>query len=349
MLSLRVISCFAIIASIATLSAIVHTKKTTYGKLKSGDVITVSLDQLLPTQAVLSYDREYANLARYNKNQKQMYNDLCKANGAKGIKKWSEDSKPTDPSSYQCKAKSGTLSDALSTVIIGPEDGMLFLTKGHHTLSTFWDMPNGGISVPIMVKVTHNLVGSADDFWAEMNNDHEVWLISAKGKKLDVDDLPQYIGRKQLKNDPYLSLVYFLEGISYSSAKARKNQNKESTPPYFELNWALTLRKYMKISDYDLNVPDEYATALAEAATVMVDMPDDEIIGKSDKTAKEMGKFKTVDSKALEHLITNKKSDFNYALAYRLEKKEKSTPKRLLENEEKDKDKSKKSSNKKAE
>lgn len=313
--------------------------KTTYADLKSGDVITVTLDQLLPTQAVLSYDREYANLARYSENLKQMYNDLCIANGGKGVKKWSEDSKPTDPESYQCRNKPGTHTDALNTVVVGPEEGMLFLTQGHHIFSTFWDMPNGGTSVPVTVKVTHNLIGSAEDFWAEMNNDREVWLRNSKGQKIKADDLPEYIGQKQLKHDRYLSLIFLLEGISYSHPKTKDKK----TIPFFELNWALALRKHMKISEYDLNVPDEYATALTEAATIMVDLSDDEVIGKSEKTAKEMGKFKTVDSKALEKLITNKKSDFNYAMAYRMAKKEKSTPKRLLEQEAAEKEKKKKS------
>lgn len=98
----------------------------------------------------------------------------------------------------------------------------------------------------------------------------------------------------------------------------------------------------MKISDYDLNVLDEYAAALAEAATVMVDLPDDTLIGKSNRTAKEMGgKLNLVDSKALAALINDKKSDFNHALAYRLAEKEKSTPKRLLEEEAAAKEKEK--------
>ncbi|MCW8327902.1 ParB/Srx family N-terminal domain-containing protein [Photobacterium sp. SDRW27] len=309
-------------------SSLTLAEKVTYEELKNGDVITVKLDQLLPTQALLSYDREFSNLYRYTQDLKNMYNDLCKVNGGKGVKKWNEDSQPTDSDSYTCKDKPGTHTDALSTVVVGPEEGILYLTQGHHILSTFWDMPNGGTSVPVMVKVTHNLLGSGDDFWPEMNNDHEVWLVNEKGKKIDQGDLPEYIGMKQLKHDKYLSLVYFLKGISYSSPT-----KKGTTPPYFELNWALALRKYMKVSDYNLNIPDEYAAALAEAATVMVDIPDDEIIGKSKLTAKEMGKFKTVDSKALEALITGDNTNLNHALAYRLAVKEKTTPKRLLDEE----------------
>ena len=329
--SLRNICLLGGFASIAFLSQSALAEKISYEKLESGDVISVNLDQLLPTQAVMSYDREYAKLGRYAEDLKQMYNDLCKANGAKRVKKWNEESQPTDPSTYTCVTQPGTDKNSLSTVVVGPSGSGLYLTQGHHILSTFWDMPNGGTSVPVMVKVTHNLSDDGDDFWPEMNNDGEVWLYNRKGKKISPDDLPEYLGQKQLKHDKYLSLVYFLNGISYKITK--KNNKKDMEIPFFEYHWALALRKNMTVSDYDLSDPEEYAAALAEAATVMVDMPDDEEVGKSGKTAIEMGKLSAVDSKALERLITDKHSDFNYAMAYRQAKKEKTTPKHLLEEE----------------
>ena len=335
--SLRVIFLWGGIASVTFICQPALAEETSYEKLESGDIISVNLDQLLPTQAVLSYDRIFAKLGRYTQAPKQMYNDLCKANGAKGVKKWNEESKPTDPSSYTCIAKPGTVQNALSTVVVGPGSN-LYLTQGHHLLSTFWDMPNGGTSVPVMVKITHNLIDDGDDFWPEMNNDGEVWLYDHKANKIKPDDMPKYLGREQLRHDKYLSLVYFLEGISYKVPK--KNQETDRIP-FFEYHWALALRKHMKVSGYDLSVADEYAAALAEAATVMVDMPDDEKIGKSGKTAKQMGKLSEVDSKALERLITGNNSDFAFAMAYRQAKKEKSTPKRLLEEQAAAKEKAK--------
>ena len=325
----------------ATLCApfLTYAEKINYSELENGDTITIPLDQLLPTQAVLDYDQIFANLQRYKADLKNMYNDLCRVNGAKGVKKWDDNSIPTDPETYQCTGKVGQDTDVLSTVVIGPEEGVLYLTEGLTLLSTFWDMPNGGTSVPITVKVNHNLLGSGDDFWAEMNNDNEVWLVNEKGKKIKPDDLPEYIGMKQLKHDKYLSLVNFLNGISYSAPKPDGKDNKTASIPFFALNWALELRQHMKISDYDLNDPEEYATALTEAATIMVDLPDDEVIGKSKRSASEMGQFDQVDSKALEELVTNADTSFGLALAYRVEKKEKSTPKAVLEEQEAQKEK----------
>lgn len=316
-----------------------HAEKVNYSELENGDTITVTLDQLLPTQAVLNYDQIYANLQRYKSDLKNMYNDLCRLNGAKGVKKWNEDSMPTDPETYQCSGKTAQNKDALSSVVVGPEEGVLYLTEGLTILSTFWGMPNGGTSVPITVKVNHNLLGSGDDFWAEMNNDNEVWLVNEKGKKIKTKDLPEYIGMKQLKHDKYLSLVHFLNGISYTPPKPDGKDNKTAAVPFLALNWALEIRQHMKISDYDLNDPEEYATALTEAATIMVDLPDDEVIGKSKRTASDMGQFDQVDSKALEELLTDNMSPFGLATAYRLEKKEKSTPKAVLEEQEAQKEK----------
>ncbi|MGR5140453.1 ParB/Srx family N-terminal domain-containing protein [Photobacterium sp. DNB23_23_1] len=331
--------CSLILSAIICTPFPTYAEKVNYSELENGDTITVTLDQLLPTQAVLDYDQIYANLQRYKADLKNMYNDLCRLNGAKAVQKWDENSMPTDPETYQCSGKTAQDKDALSAVVVGPDEGILYLTEGLTMLSTFWGMPNGGTSVPITVKVNHNLLGSGEDFWAEMNNDNEVWLVNEKGEKIKTKDLPEYIGMKQLKHDKYLSLVHFLNGISYTPPKPNGKDNKTATIPFLALNWALEIRQHMEISDYDLNDPEEYATALTEAATIMIDLPDDEVIGKSNRTASDMGQFDQVDSKALEELVTDENSSFGLAMAYRIAKKEKSTPKAILEEQEAQKEK----------
>ncbi|MGF1689741.1 ParB/Srx family N-terminal domain-containing protein [Photobacterium kagoshimensis] len=312
--------------------------KISYAELKNGDVITVTLDQLLPTQAVMSYDKEYALLYHYKKNEKNVFGALCKLNGGGKLKKWDENSSPTDLESYTCSKKLGSQTKDLASVVVGPEEGLLYLTTQHHLLSSFWDMPNGGTSVPINLKVTFNLLGSGDDFWPEMSNDNEVWLFDNKGKKLSPSDLPDFIGSKQLKEDKYLSLAYFLQGISYDLPQKKTDPNtKEPYPrvPYLALQWSLTLRKKMNADEYNFNNRDEFAAALTEAATVMVDLASDEKIGKTELPATAMGKFMDVDSKALETMLTSKKSEWYAATEYRIAKKKKATPKKLLEEQEK--------------
>jgi hypothetical protein len=332
--------CILFITVLSTFPALAE--QSNYADLKRGDVINVNLDQLLPTQAVISLDEEYYNLGRYTEDLKIMYNDLCRVNGAKGIKKWNKDSIPTDVGTYSCQAKNGENIDDLPAVIIGPEDGELFLIDHHNMLSTFWDMPNGGTSMPVTLRVEYNLLGSGDDFWPELLNDHEVWLYNNKGEKIKPSALPQYIGSKQLKHDKYFSLTYFLNGIAYDIPN-------DSKVPYVKLNWSRVLREKMDIGDYNLNNPDEYATALTEAATIITDLESDTVIGISGKTAKEMGQRNSVDTKALEKLLTNEKSNWHYAMAYRLAKKEKATPKTMEDekNNKEDKANDKKESKKK--
>ncbi|PSW25829.1 chromosome partitioning protein ParB [Photobacterium swingsii] len=337
---------------LSLLSFSTHAEKISYSQLVDGDIITVTLDQLLPTQAVMSYDKEYALLYHYKKNEKNIFGALCKLNGGGKLKKWDENSSPTDLESYTCSKKLGSQTSDLASVIVGPEEGLLYLTTQHHILSSFWDMPNGGTSVPIKLKVTFNLLGSGDDFWPEMNNDNEVWLYNHKGKKISPSDLPDYIGSKQLKEDKYLSLAYFLQGISYDLPQKKKDPNTKAPyqrVPYLALQWSLTLREKMNADDYNFNSRDEYAAALAEAATVMVDLASDEKVGKTDLPATAMGQFSEVDSKALETMLTSKKSEWYFATEYRIEKKKKSTPKKLLEEQEKAKQASTESSNKEKE
>ncbi|WP_281222728.1 ParB/Srx family N-terminal domain-containing protein [Photobacterium sanguinicancri] len=324
---------FLIIASFPA-----YAEKISYADLEDGDIITVTLDQLLPTQAVISYDKEYAHLYRYNKNKKNIYHALCKLNGGGKVKKWDENSSPTDIESYSCTKKLGSQIHDLASVVVGPDNGLLYLTTQHHILSSFWDMPNGGTSVPIRLKVTFNLLGSGDDFWPEMRNDNAVWLYNQKGKKISPSDLPDFIGLKQLKEDKYLSLAYFLQGISYDLPQNNTDPNTKepySRVPYLALQWSLVLREKMTVDDINFNNRDEYAAALAEAATVMVDMASNEKVGKTDLPAIAMGKFSEVDSKALEAMLTSQNSEWYYATEYRINKKKKATPKKLLEEQEK--------------
>ncbi|OAN17753.1 chromosome partitioning protein ParB [Photobacterium jeanii] len=318
----------------------VSAEKPNYSELQQGDTITVTLDQILPTQAVMSYDLEYALLQSYKSNEKAMFNKLCKLNGGGSVKDWGEKSNPTDLESFTCAKKLGSQTQDLAKVVVGPKEGLLFLTTQHHTLSSFWDMPNGGTNVPVMLKVSHNLLDSGDDFWAEMSHDNTVWLFGAKGKKISPSDLPEFIGSKQLKEDKFLALAFFLQGISYDLPQKQTNPNTNepyAVVPYLAYQWSLALREKMNVENYNFNDRDDYATALTEAATVMTDLAADTLIGKSDKTAIEMGQFQEVNSKALEALITNKNSNWYLATEYRIQKKKKATPKKIQEEQEKQK------------
>lgn len=304
--------------------------------IEVGDVLTVKLDEILPTQPILAYDRIFASLGRYEARPAQLYDDLCLTNGGQGIQSWDDNSKPTDLESYHCKKPFGSQEDALPTVLVAPDGKTLYLLSGHHILSTFWDMPNGGTSVPVLVKVTHNLAGDdIDEKWDAMKQAGQIWLYNTRGEQIKPSDLPQYLGMKQLKHDKYLSLVFFLRNIAYNDPdKDYPTVNPLIRPmsiPYLQYYWAQYLQKKMKISQYDLNDPEEYAEALKKAADIIVNTPADEDIASSGKTAKALGKFDEVNTKVLDSLLSRPSSSWGYAMAYRLRVKEESTPKRVLE------------------
>lgn len=321
-------------------------KNSENNAIQVGDVLTVKLDALLPTQAVLAFDRVFASLGRYEARPAQMFDDLCLTNGGKGVKTWDDQSQPTDLDSYTCEEPLGSNQDALPTVLLAPNGKTLYLLSGHHILTTFWDMPNGGTSVPVKVKVTQSLAGDdIDEVWNAMKEAGEFWLFDTRGEKIKPSELPEYLGMKQLKHDKYLSLVFFLRNIAYSDPDKSKTVNPLIRPmsvPYMQYYWAQYLRKKMKVSSYDLNDPDEYAAALKEAASLIVAAADDENIASSGKTAKELGQFDEVNIKALESLLSRSTSSWSYALAYRQREKEESTPKRILEEQKAKKESAKK-------
>ncbi|QUJ68768.1 ParB/Srx family N-terminal domain-containing protein [Photobacterium sp. GJ3] len=313
-----------------------HASAPANSDIQVGDVLTVKLDELLPTQPVLAYDRIFASLGRYEARPAQLFDDLCLTNGGGGIQTWHEDSKPTDLDSYTCKQKSGSQQDALPTVLVAPDGKTLYLLSGHHILSTFWDMPNGGTSVPVLVKVTHSLAeGDIDEKWDAMKKAGQIWLYNTRGDKIKPSDLPQYLGMKQLKHDKYLSLVFFLRNVAYNDPdKDFPMANPLIRPmsvPYLQYHWAQYLRKHMKISQYDLDDPEQYTAALKEAASIIVSAPDDEEIPGSGKTAKALGKFEEMNTKVLDSLLSRQTSSWHYAMAYRIREQEESTPKRVLE------------------
>ncbi|WP_051288067.1 ParB/Srx family N-terminal domain-containing protein [Photobacterium halotolerans] len=315
--------------------------------IQVGDVLTVKLDALLPTQPVLAFDRVFASLGRYEARPAQMFDDLCLTNGGQGVKTWDDKSQPTDLESYSCKEPLGSNQDALPTVLLAPDGKTLYLLSGHHILTTFWDMPNGGTSVPVVVKVTQSLAGDdIDEIWSAMKEAGQIWLFDIRGEKIKPSELPEYLGMKQLKHDRYLSLVFFLRNIAYSDPDTGKTTAnpliRPMSVPYMQYHWAQYLRKKMKVSNYDLNDPDEYTAALKEAANLIVAAADDENIASSGKTAKELGQFDEVNTKALDSLVTRPTSSWSYALAYRQRVKEESTPKRILEAQKAEKESAKK-------
>lgn len=65
----------------------------------------------------------------------------------------------------------------MKTVVVG-YDGRLYLTDGHHTMTEFRELPDGGGQLKVWVKVVGNYSDSktADEFWAKMLANGQAWL-----------------------------------------------------------------------------------------------------------------------------------------------------------------------------
>lgn len=251
---------------------------------KEGDVIEVVIDDLLPTQGAIGYDQVYYKLGRWqgdfnrptwqadpennlvylNKTVGKKFSDYCEAIGAKKR----DDFKSIDElkkadlknlNSFGCKERPGTELADLKTVVVG-YDGKLYLTDGHHTMSEYRELPDGGGQLKVWVKVVGNYsdLKTADQFWTKMSEQGKVWLRDGKNQKIQYQQLPKNLGLLSeanpdgMQNNPYRSLVYFTRDIGYAKVA--------NATDYTEFLWEDWFHKQIEkglvqpLSDYYLDV-----------------------------------------------------------------------------------------------
>ena len=166
-----------------------------------GDLLDLPLGELRPTQPSLGYDEVYYRLGRYTLGPDaahQLLDAWCATNGQKGLRSAKPGSRVADPTSFTCEVPIGSETPAttapMKTGVIGP-GGRVYLTDGHHTLTSFWEAPGGGPGTHIRLKVTGNLfMLEPDDFWREMKDRGWTWLQDANGKPVDPQQLPTSLG-----------------------------------------------------------------------------------------------------------------------------------------------------------
>ncbi|MGP2411306.1 ParB-like protein [Yersinia sp. 2553 StPb PI] len=278
---------------------------------KPGDVIQIKLSELHPTQITVGKLQIAGDLADYASDSKHLFNDLCKVQGAGKLAKYSLSSTPKDPTSYTCKQAIGTNKADMNTVDIGPM-GKLYLTDGHHAFNSFWDAPGGGGDVTLSVLVRQNISRDNDgtlftqaQFEQQMTELKHFLPIDAEGKPITFSQLPATLGTSAFQDDPYRSILYYLRGISYD--KSDKNLNPETGKPYkeipfLEFYWGQLLRSKMDLKRYNLHKQDDYIKALEDAATLMVNVPKQQLIGHSGQTARALGQLNSIDEKRLDKL-----------------------------------------------
>ncbi|MER8068973.1 ParB/Srx family N-terminal domain-containing protein [Streptomyces sp. NPDC094034] len=262
-------------------------------KARPGDLLDVTLDQLRPTQPSVGFDQIYYKLGRYssakdeqNGDFNKRFDDWCETNGQEEAATVSPGAKLSDPSTFTCTVPTGQETDetraAMKTVVVGP-GGELYLTDGHHSLTSFLETPDGGPKTRIRLRVTANLSGlSPAAFWRTMQEKKWVWLRDENNKPITIDQLPQRLGLAGFHDDRYRSLVYFTRDIGY--------QAPAEAAEYLEFLWGTWLRDRVNLDSYDLGSPDSYLTAVRAASEAMSGTAGDTVIADG-RTAEELGRM----------------------------------------------------------
>ncbi|GHJ38092.1 ParB/Srx family N-terminal domain-containing protein [Streptomyces sp. TS71-3] len=259
----------------------------------AGDLVDVTLGELHPTQSTLGFDQIYYKLDRYGSDKDEQngdvnkrFDDFCETNGQDEADKVPSGARLSDPSSFTCKVPVGEETDdtraGMKTVVIGP-GGALYLTDGHHSLTSFLETPDGGPDMHIRLKVAANLSDlSQDEFWATMEDRDWVWLHDENGDPITPAQLPQHLGLASFHDDRYRSLVYFTRDIGYTAP--------DDAAEFLEFLWGSWLRGKVDLDDYDLTDRDSYLDAVKDASEAMTDADKDTVIADG-RTAGELGRL----------------------------------------------------------
>ncbi|XAW90434.1 ParB/Srx family N-terminal domain-containing protein [Vibrio sp. CDRSL-10 TSBA] len=199
--------------------------------VNEGDIINVALHQLQPTQPSVGYDQIMYKLGRYQFDREKMFDEICEANGQKGVESIQDNAQPNEPSTFKCESDVGTRKQDMKTVVIAP-NGEYFLTDGHHTFNVFYQMPQGGpdFNIHVAVDKDYRDLKSMDDFWKAMAKDGNTWLFDQNGQAISYQQLPAALGLSNFANDQYRSLMYFTRDISWDKPK--------QPVPFLEFYWS---------------------------------------------------------------------------------------------------------------
>ncbi|MFJ9032191.1 ParB/Srx family N-terminal domain-containing protein [Streptomyces sp. NPDC102274] len=262
-------------------------------KAEAGDLLDVTLDQLRPTQPSLGFDQIYYKLGRYsspkdeqNGDFNKRFDDWCETNGQEEAATVSPGATLSDPTSFTCTVPVGQETDetraAMKTVVIGP-GGELYLTDGHHSLTSFLETPDGGPETHIRLRVAGNLSDlSPAAFWQTMREKKWVWLRDENNNPITTDQLPRRLGLANFHDDRYRSLVYLTRDIGYEAP--------ESAAEYLEFQWGTWLRDRVNLDSYDLDSPASYLTAVRTASEAISGTAGDTVIADG-RTADELGRM----------------------------------------------------------
>jgi hypothetical protein len=257
------------------------------------NLLDVTLRDLHPTQAVLGFDEIYYKLGRYRGTKDEAggghnkrFDDWCETNGQVEAVSVQAGARLNDPSTFTCSLPMGSETpdslNLMKTVVIGP-GGQLYLEDGHHTMTEFWEQPDGGPDLHIRLRVVGNLSHlDPTAFWREMQVENRVLLVDADNLPITVDDLPQTVGLAGFQDDKYRGLIYFTRDIGYAVPTTE--------PEYLEFQWGAWLRQRLDISTFNLTDLESYLALVKMVSMEMTSLRDTTFV-RSHLTAGQLGKL----------------------------------------------------------
>ncbi|REJ06193.1 chromosome partitioning protein ParB [Microbacterium bovistercoris] len=256
-----------------------------------GDLLDVRIGDVLPTQPSLGYDEVYCKLGRYTLGKDRInrkFDDWCAVNGQGGAVTAEADAGLRDLSSFTCEialgAESAESIAAMKTVVIGPHDA-LYLTDGHHVLTSFHALADGGADLRVRLRVLVNLSDMGhDQFWEAMQQNGWTYLKDAEGDPITPRQLPTSVGIGHLEDDRLRGLLYFARGIGYAAGSV----------PFQEFYWADWLRTSgtVDLSGWDRDDSASYLDAIEQLTRAQVELDKDAVIAGG-RTAGELGALHT--------------------------------------------------------
>ncbi|MFE2290862.1 ParB/Srx family N-terminal domain-containing protein [Streptomyces sp. NPDC059452] len=264
-----------------------------YTCARPGDLIDVTLGELHPTQAVLGFDQVFYKQGRYNSDRDEAaggfnkrFDDWCETNGQGEAASVGPGARLDDPASFSCTVPIGQETEEslapMKTAVVGP-GGKLYLTDGHHTLTSFLEGPDGSARLPIRLRVTDNFSSlSTASFWQRMTEEKKVWLRDENNRPLGVEQLPSRLGITHFRDDPYRSLVYFTRDIGY--------EVPDGATEFLEFSWGSWLRGKHDTNAYDLTSPGPYLDLVKSASKSMAALDADAVVDDG-KTAAQLGRI----------------------------------------------------------
>ncbi|MDF5753058.1 ParB/Srx family N-terminal domain-containing protein [Spongiactinospora sp. TRM90649] len=244
---------------------------------KPGDLLDVRIGDVHPTQPSLGHDEVYYKLGRYTLGKdtiNKKFDDWCETDGRGAAASVSPGARLDAPSSFTCELPVGAETPdsiaAMKAVVIGP-GGEPFLTDGHHTLTSFFETPDGGARMHVRLRVQANLSTlTRKKFWNEMRANKWVWLRAPNGKPVTVNKLPTSVGLANFTDDKYRSLLYFSRDIGYA----------QNGLPFQEFYWGSWVRdaKPIDLTTWNQNDHANYLATVRALTEAMTALPKPTII-----------------------------------------------------------------------